>query len=208
MDPLSASYFDRSTVVVARELLGGRLVHEHPDTGRLVGKIVETEAYTEDDPACHASHLQKDPETGAISGRGRGRDLFAPPGTAYVYLIYGRHWLLNVVTEPAGTAGAVLIRAVEPVAGWDAMRTRRERSRDVDLTNGPGKLTEAFGIDDVQHGTSLTDAPLYLAEGRAVDAAQVAQASRIGISKGVERPWRWYVAENPYVSRATPSDQQ
>ena len=208
MDPLSASYFDRSTVVVARDLLGGRLVHEHPDTGRLVGKIVETEAYTEEDPACHASHLRKDPETGAISGCGRGRDLFAPPGTAYVYLIYGRHWLLNVVTEPEGTAGAVLIRAVEPEAGHTFMQEARGVDQEVNLTNGPGKLTEAFGIDDAQHGASLTDAPLYLAEGRAVDAAQVAQSSRIGISKGVERPWRWYVADHPYVSRATPSNQQ
>ena len=202
------SFFDRPTKTVARALLGDVLVHALPTGPRLMGRIVETEAYTEDDPASHAAHLQKDPETGVIAGRGRGRDLFAPPGTAYVYLIYGRHWLLNVVTEPEGTAGAVLIRAVEPVAGRSAMRTRRDRSRDVDLTNGPGKLTEAFGIDDTQHGTSLTDAPLYLAEGAAVDAAQVAQSSRIGISNGVERPWRWYVAGNPYVSRATPSDQR
>jgi DNA-3-methyladenine glycosylase len=202
------SFFDRPTKRVARALLGDVLVHALPTGKRLVGRIVETEAYTEDDPACHAAHLQKDPETGVISGRGRGHDLFAPPGTAYVYLIYGMHWLLNVVTEPEGTAGAVLIRAVEPVAGRSVMRTHRERPRDVDLTNGPGKLTEAFGIDDAQHGTSLTDAPLYLAEGRAVDAAQVAQSSRIGISKGVERPWRWFVAESPYVSPATPSDRQ
>lgn len=209
MEPLSPSFFDRSTVRVARALLGRRLIHEHPESlqGRLVGRIVETEAYTEDDPACHASHLSRDPKTGEITGEGRARDLFAAPGTAYVYLIYGMHWLLNVVTEPRGTAGAVLIRAVEPEAGIDVMKERRSVSRQADLTNGPGKLTEAFGVAEDVHSTDLTAPPLYLAEGPGVDDSTVTQSSRIGISKGVERPWRWYVTENPFVSTGTPSDQ-
>ncbi len=208
MTPLSPSFFNRPTVQVAQDLLGGRLVHEHRDAGRLEGRIVETEAYTEDDPACHASHLSKDPETGVVSGQGRGRDLFAPPGTAYVYLIYGVHWLLNVVTEPEGTAGAVLIRAVEPVSGVDFMHEKRGVQRGVDLTNGPGKLTEAFDVAGDAHKSPLTEPPLYLADGQDVAAHEVACSSRIGISKGVERPWRWYVAENQFVSRGSPSDQQ
>lgn len=207
MSPLPPSFFDRSTVHVARALLGRRLVHEHPSTGPLVGRIVETEAYTEDDPACHASHLSRDPETGEITGQGRGRDLFAAPGTAYVYLIYGMHWLLNVVTEPEGTAGAVLIRAVEPVSGLDVMEERRDVSRRVDLTNGPGKLTDAFGVGEDFHRADLTAPPLYLADGPGVDDSAVEHSSRIGISKAVERQWRWYVAENSFVSRGTPSDQ-
>ncbi|WP_103021175.1 DNA-3-methyladenine glycosylase [Salinibacter altiplanensis] len=205
MEPLPASFFDRSTVSVARDLLGERLVHEAPSGDRRVGRIVETEAYTEDDPACHASHLSRDPKTGAVTGQGRGEDLFAAPGTAYVYLIYGVHWLLNVVTEPKGTAGAVLLRAVEPEEGIDDMQAERGVERRVRLTNGPGKLAEAFEIDGDAHTKSLTAPPLYLAAGEAVDDAQVAQSARIGISKAVERPWRWYVAENRFVSPARPS---
>jgi len=208
MNPLPTSFFDRPTVQVAQDLLGAHLVHKHSEAGRIVGRIVETEAYTENDPACHASHLSKDPETGETSGQGRGRDLFAAPGTAYVYLIYGMHWLLNVVTEPEGTAGAVLIRAVEPQSEIEFMRDVRGVQRDVDLTNGPGKLTNAFGVGGDFHRSDLTEPPLYLAEGPTVVEHEVAQSSRIGISKGVERPWRWFVADNPYVSRATPSNKQ
>jgi len=207
MEPLSSAYFDRPTVAVARDLLGAHLVREHPSAGRLVGRVVETEAYTEDDPACHASHLSRDPETGAVTGQGRGCDLFAPPGTAYVYLIYGIHWLLNVVTEPEGTAGAVLIRAVEPTGGVEFMQSQRGVERTVDLTNGPGKLTDAFGVGDDFHQNELTSPPLYLADGPSVEDDQVDQSARIGISKAVERPWRWYVAANRFVSKGTPSDQ-
>ncbi|MFB6229560.1 MAG: DNA-3-methyladenine glycosylase [Salinibacter sp.] len=207
MEPLPTNFFAESTVSTARHLLGAHLVHEHPAAGRLAGRIVETEAYTEDDPACHASHLSRNPETGTITGQGRGRDLFAAPGTAYVYLIYGVHWLLNVVTEPEGTAGAVLIRAVEPMAGVDIMQEWRSRPT-TDLTNGPGKLTEAFGVDDEQHGMDLTGPPLYLADGEAVPDEEVATSSRIGITKGVERPWRWYVTGSSFVSKGTPSDQK
>ena len=208
MGPLPTSFFDRPTVQVAQDLLGQHLIHDHPEAGRLVGRIVETEAYTEDDPACHASHLSRDPDTGEISGQGRGKDLFAAPGTAYVYLIYGMHWLLNVVTEPEGTAGAVLIRAVEPMFGIEFMRQTRGVQRDIDLTNGPGKLTDAFGVGGDFHEADLTEPPLYLAEGEMVAGQQVASSSRIGISKGVKRHWRWFLVENPYVSRATPSDQR
>lgn len=207
MDPLSTDYFDRSTVAVARDLLGARVVHDHPTAGRLSGRIVETEAYTENDPACHASQLSGDPQVQENGERRRGRDLFAAPGTAYVYLIYGMHWLLNVVTEAEGTAGAVLIRAIEPEEGLDFMTENRGVPRAKDLTNGPGKLTEALDIAGTFHGEILTSPPLYLANGERVEDDTVARSSRIGISKAVDRHWRFYVDDHPYVSRGTPSDQ-
>jgi len=141
-------------------------------------------------------------------GAGRGEDLFAPPGTAYVYLIYGLHWLLNVVTEPEGTAGAVLIRALEPVEGIKRMRLHRPDSirRERDLTNGPGKLTQALGIDDERfHGTDLTGPPLYFAEDDATPP-EIATSSRIGLTRGVDRPWRFFVPDHPFVSPGIPSD--
>lgn len=208
MDPLSLDFFSQPTVTVARALLGRHLVHEHPEGGRLVGRIVETEAYTEDDPACHASHLSYDDQADVVSGEGRGADLFAPPGEAYVYLIYGMHWLLNVVTEPKGTGGAVLIRAVEPVVGEAFMQKKRGTDRrPIELTNGPGKLAEAFDIDDRFHGGDLTSPPLYLADGPLPDQSEIGTSSRIGISKAVERQWRFYLEDHPYVSKAVPSDQ-
>lgn len=205
MEPISASFFNRPTTAVARDLLGTHLVRADATGTRRVGRIVETEAYTENDPACHASEVPRDPETGEPVGDLRGRDLFAAPGTAYVYLIYGIHWLLNVVTEQEGTAGAVLIRAVEPEEGVDAMRAERDVQGRVNLTNGPGKLAEAFGVDGDLHKTKLTGPPLYFADGLSMDDDQVDQSSRIGISKAVDRPWRWYVADNRFVSRGTPS---
>lgn len=205
MDPYSASFFRRSTVEVARSLVGAFLVREDgPD--RRVGRIVETEAYTQDDPACHASSLHN---ANTDSGRrdGRAGDLFAAPGQGYVYLIYGMHWLLNVVTEPEGTAGAVLIRAVEPLEGWTAMRANRGADRrDVELTNGPGKLAEAFGLDDSFHGEDLTTPPLYFVPGDLAEGDVLETSSRIGISKAVERPWRFFIRDHPFVSPATPSN--
>lgn len=207
MKPLSADYFARSTLDVAADLLGKRLIRRvDPDT-LLVGRIVETEAYTEDDPAFHGWGLI-DEETGRLKREGRGIELFGPPGTGYVYLIYGMHWLLNVVTEPEGVGGAVLIRAVEPVHGADRMKTRRPAARRaVQLTNGPGKLTQAFGIDDAFHGADLTAPPLFFTAPDESPSFQIATSSRIGISKGVDRPWRFFIEGHPYVSPATPSDQ-
>lgn len=203
----SADYFRRDTLTVARDLLGDRVVRERAEGAPCVGRIVETEAYTQDDPAFHGWNLY-DSETQSVRREGRAGDLFAAPGQGYVYLIYGMHWLLNVVTEPEGTGGAVLVRAVEPLEGISVMRRHRGADRrDVELTNGPGKLTEAFGVDEAFHGANLTEAPLYFAEGTPPDEEAVAQSSRIGISKGTERPWRFFVEGHPYVSPATPSDQ-
>jgi len=207
MIPFSADHFARPTVAVAQDLLGTVLVHTEAGHMRQAGRIVETEAYTQDDPAFHGWGLY-DEATGTLQKEGRGIALFGAPGTAYVYLIYGLHWLLNVVTEPEGTGGAVLIRAVEPVAGEGVMQQRRAAARRrQDLTNGPGKLTEAFGIDDAFHGTMLTGPPLFFAAPEEPRSFDVATSSRIGISKGVERPWRFFIDGHPYVSPATPSDQ-
>lgn len=207
MDPCSSTFFRRTTVDVAQDLIGARLVHHDPIHGRIIGRIVETEAYTQDDPACHASNLY-DPETDTVNEDGRGADLFARPGRAYVYLIYGMHWMLNVVTEPEGVGGAVLIRAVEPLQGVSAMRERRgDQHSDVDLTNGPGKLAEAYGVDDAYHGTDLTQPPLYFSLGPLRETERIETSSRIGISKAVDREWRFFLEGHPYVSRATPSGQ-
>lgn len=193
---------------MARELLGAHLVHDHPSGQRLAGRIVETEGYTQHDPAFHGWNLY-DEATGTVKREGRGIELFGPPGKAYVYLIYGMYWLLNVVTEPEGTGGAVLIRAVEPVEGAAAMQARRAAARrPVGLTNGPGKLTQAFDVDDAFHTQMLTEPPLYLAPGKSVPDDEVATSSRIGISKGVDRPWRFFIDGHPFVSPGTPSDQR
>lgn len=208
MDPYSADFFTRDTLQVAQDLVGARLVREQPEAGTLVGRIVETEAYTQDDPAFHGWNLY-DPETETLRKDGRGADLFSAPGLGYVYLCYGVHWLLNVVTEPEGTGGAVLVRAVEPVEGVEAMRARRGPDRrETELTNGPGKLTEAFDVDDTFHQTMLTEPPLYFLPGDVSEDETVASSSRIGISKGVERPWRFFVDDHPFVSPATPSAEK
>jgi DNA-3-methyladenine glycosylase len=211
---LDRDFFAGATVEIARELIGYRLVRVENGT-RLSGRIVETEAYTQDDPAFHGWDLWNR-ETGELEKEGRGAALFGPPGTAYVYLCYGVHWLFSVVTEEEGTGGAVLIRAVEPLEGTERMRRRRgeDRSR-VELTNGPGKLSEAFGIDEGFDGRFLDEPELHFerpdgasGEGEFAEDVQIATSSRIGISKAVERPWRFFVQDHPYVSRGTPSDRR
>lgn len=216
-EPLPSEYFARPTLEVAEDLLGAWLVHAPPGGGPLLkGRIVETEGYTQDDPAFHGWGLY-DEEKGTLKKEGRGIELFGPPGEAYVYLIYGTYWLLNVVTEPEDTGGAVLIRAVAPALDDEAARAfmqarRAPAQKDADLTNGPGKLTQAFGIDDAYHGCRLTEPPLYLADdagdGSSTADYDVATSARIGISKGVERPWRFFYDGHPFVSAGTPSDQR
>lgn len=210
MTACSTDFFTRDTLSVARDLVGCHLVREHPTARQrhLVGRIVETEAYTQDDPAFHGWNLY-DSETDTVQLEGRGSDLFSSPGLGYVYLCYGVHWLLNVVTEPEGTGGAVLIRAVEPLEGLASMRERRKAARrDVELTNGPGKLTEAFDVDGAFHQKRLTEPPLYFTEGSLSDGETLGTSSRIGISKGQERPWRFFVEDHPFVSPTTPSAQK
>lgn len=185
---LGANFFDRSVHDVARDLVGCTLLYE----GR-GGVIVETESYDADDPACHAY----------VGLTERTRVLFGPPGRAYVYLSYGIHSLLNAVAEPEGQAAAVLIRALEPTQGIEEMRTRRGDKPDQDLCSGPGKLTEALGIDLSDNEADLTSDPFLLSPPG--DPPAIVASPRIGITKATERPWRFSAAGNPHVSHPRPA---
>ena len=208
MTPLPADYFARPTLEVARDLLNVLLVYDGPE-GRVAGRIVETEGYVHDDPAFHGWKAKFDPAGHVLPG-GKVADLFGPPGRAYVYLIYYTNWLLNVVTEPEGEPGAVLIRALEPVEGEAVMTEHRPKARRrVDLTNGPGKLTQALGVNDgAFHGTDLTRPPLYFAEDGTPPPDRPAVTSRIGISRGADLPYRFFVPGHPFVSPGVPSDER
>jgi DNA-3-methyladenine glycosylase len=188
---VNRKFFDRSVHVVARELIGWRL-----GVGETAGIIVETEAYEASDPACHAY----------IGKTARNEVLFGPPGHAYVYLSYGIHSLLNFVTQPEGTASAVLIRALEPTAGIELMRERRGRNEIEQLCSGPGKLTEALAVDLALNGADLL-APPFVLEPAAGDwkTAEVLTGPRIGITKAADLPWRYSAAGSRYVSRPWPA---
>jgi DNA-3-methyladenine glycosylase len=185
---LERSFFDRSVHDVARELIGCRLFYEGCG-----GTIVETESYDRDDPACHAY----------VGLTARTEILFGPPGYAYVYLSYGIHRLLNAVAEPEGDAAAVLIRALEPTIGLERMRERRGERPDTDLCSGPGKLTGALGIGLERNGADLCADPFVLLAPEG-EAPAVATGPRIGISKAVERPWRFCAAGSRFLSRPSP----
>ena len=193
--PLPARFYDRPTELVARELLGAE-IQCTVDGSTTTARIVETEAYLgPDDPACHA-----------VAGlTPRTAHLFGPPGTAYVYFIYGMYWCFNAVTRERGHGAAVLIRAVHPIGGIDVMRHRRPRvTRDRDLTNGPGKLCLAMGITGIVSGSSLRQGPVVIGKGTPVPDDAVVVTPRIGISRAAEWPMRFLVRNDPYVS-ATPS---
>lgn len=188
--PLDDAFFDRSVHDVARDLVGCGLRF-----GGAGGVIVEVESYHADDPACHAY----------IGRTRRNAVLFDRPGLAYVYFSYGVHNLLNAVCEPPGSAAAVLIRAIEPLWGFDAMNERRGRSRPRELCSGPGKLTEAIGVELRHNGTSLLEPPFELtARAGGWERVEVVSAPRIGISRGVEYPWRFCAAGSAFLSRPLP----
>jgi DNA-3-methyladenine glycosylase len=186
---LGADFFDRPVHDVARDLVGCTLLYE--DRG---GIVVETESYEADDPACHAY----------VGLTERTRVLFGPPGRAYVYLSYGIHSLLNAVAEPEGEAAAVLIRALQPTHGLEEMRARRGGKPDLELCNGPGKLTEALGIDLSDNEADLSCEPFLLTAPEG-DRPPIIAGPRIGITKAVDRPWRFRAAGNRYVSRPRPA---
>ena len=186
---LGVEFFSRSVHAVAHALIGCRLFYDGCG-----GTIVETESYERDDPACHA-----------YAGlTGRTEVLFGPPGRAYVYLSYGIHSLLNAVTEPEGEAAAVLIRALEPSAGVEEMRARRGERADADLCSGPGKLTEALGIGLGANGADLSTDPFLLLPPESEWRGQVITGPRVGITKAVDRPCRFSLADSPFVSRPRP----
>jgi len=197
---LSRDFYDRPTLDVARDLLGKVLVHRHRFV-RTSGLIVEVEAYIgESDPACHA----------APGPTARNQPLYGPPGFSYVYLNYGIHALVNVVTEPQDSPAAVLIRALDPLEGMPTMQRRRaremkgRRSRptrlaDYELCRGPGNLTMAMGITLRENRTDLTGDRLFV-EDQQLTIGPIAWGPRIGIRVGADRPWRAYLEGHAAVS--------
>ena len=187
---LERRFFERYTPNVAKALLGTALVRR-VDGERLSGTIVETEAY----------RGKRDPASHAFRGRtARNAVMFEQAGHAYVYFAYGSNWCLNITTEPAGTPGAVLIRAIEPKEGLEAMAKNR-RGATGHLTDGPGRLTQALGIDANFDGEDfVTSSRLFLEYGRSIGKTGV--SPRVGISRGTSYMWRFFVIGNAFVSRA------
>jgi DNA-3-methyladenine glycosylase len=188
---LPRSFYARSPLVVARDLIG-RVLVRHAGGELLAGIIVEVEAYAgERDPASHAWRGETP----------RNRVMFGAPGHAYIYVSYGMHHCLNVVTGRAGEASAVLVRALEPIAGLDRMAGRRGVDDPVRFMRGPGCVGQALGLTIAQNGTDLTRGPL-----RILDLPPerrgfaIARSPRIGIRRGIDRRWRWLLAGHPAVS--------
>ena len=190
MTALPADFYTRPVTDVAHDLIGCELLVEG-----VGGVIVEAEAYHEREPACHA-HVGLTPRTAT---------LFGPPGHAYVYLSYGVHNLVNAVCEPEGVGAAVLIRALEPRWGIEAMVARRGLDEPRLLCAGPGRLSQALGIDLSLNGRPLDRPPLELRAPTAADQpAEVVAAPRIGITRAVELPWRYCLQGSRHLSRALP----
>lgn len=187
---ISRSFYARNSKIVAKELLGKILVHKTVE-GICKGRIVETEAYLgkNDSGATGFRKVKSIPEI-----------LLGPPGHAFVYFTYGNHWMFNVIaTEKIGKPGAVLIRAIEPLEGIKLMKKRRGVNDIKNLTNGPGKLTRAFGIEKRHNGLDLTRGNLFIEESD--DKFEIVNTTRIGLSKGKEKLLRFYVKDNEFVSR-------
>ena len=181
------AFYARPVLEVARDLIGCVVSHDGS-----AGVIVETEAYHDSEPACHAF----------VGLTPRTRTLFGRPGIAYVYRSYGIHALLNAVSEPEGIGAAVLIRALEPLSGIELMRDRRRVEPVLALCSGPGKLTQALGIELELNGSDLTSGPIVIS-GRAASWREVGISvdRRVGVTKAAELPWRFCVTGNRYVSR-------
>ena len=190
MKILPRSFYARGTAAVARELLGKYLIRRYRGK-KLIGRIVETEAYLENDPASHA--FRRTP---------RSEPMFGDPGHAYVYFIYGNHYRLNFVTERSGKAGAVLIRALEPINPDTKVSVKKNGNRDLSRgmsMTGPGRLTKALKIDKRFNRADLTKGDLVVAKGKDVKFA-VVRSKRIGISKASSRLLRFNIKGNPFVS--------
>jgi len=184
---LKPSFYNRPVLEVAPELIGCVVTH-----GETSGAIVEAEAYHESEPASH----------GFIGLRPRTEVLFGPPGRAYVYRSYGVHALLNAVCEPDGVGAGVLIRALQPLTGVGLMRRRRGLQRERDLCSGPGKLTQALGIELDDNGVDLLRGPIVISSRPpAWRDIEVVADRRIGITRAVELPWRFTAAGSRFVSR-------
>ncbi|AOY76292.1 DNA-3-methyladenine glycosylase [Clostridium formicaceticum] len=203
MKKLTKAFYHRPTLEVSKDLLGKFLVHQI-GVDRYVGKIVEVEAYIgEIDKACHAYNNKV---------TNRTKVLYDPPGTAYVYLIYGMYYCFNVVTEEAGKAAAVLIRAVEPIEGLEKMVENRYKKKIneitkkqlINLTNGPGKLCMAMNITKNNNGMDLFNDELYIIEDKETSSFDTMTTTRINIDyaeEAIDFPWRFYIKDSSYVSK-------
>lgn len=188
-DPLD-KLLNRPAEIAAARLLGCHLIREI-DGQQLVGRIVEVEAYSQEDVASH-SYRGQTPRT---------KVMFGPPGFLYVYFTYGMHYCCNVVVGPSGHGSAVLIRALEPISGQEAMSQHRRGLSGAALTNGPAKLCQALQIDRALNGHDLRLEPLQLLIEPPINQDDIVQTTRIGISRGQDVPWRFYIRGNPYVSK-------
>ena len=195
--PVPRQFFLDPPELVAPQLLG-KLLARRTSAGWLAGRIVEVEAYL-------GPHITATPDPAAHSFRGvteRNRVMFGPPGHAYVYFIYGMYDCLNIVCEPEGIAGCVLIRALEPLCGIDRMRARRPTAkREEDLANGPGKLTRALGIKISHNGADVTKGPITIHAPEHIEPFEIAISPRIGITKSADLPLRFFIKGNRCVSR-------
>jgi DNA-3-methyladenine glycosylase len=197
MKKLPRDFYTRSKVLeVARDLLGKKLVVPAKNGSRVAGIIVETEAYR--GPEDRASH--------AYNGRrtNRTETMYAIGGTAYVYFVYGMYNQFNVVTNVEDVPHAILVRAVEPSEGLDIMRRRRPRRSEYELTSGPGRLCLALGIDRQLDKADLLGERVWIEEGVSISPRQIARGPRVGIDYAeswIEKPWRFWVRDNPFVSR-------
>ena len=196
MERLGPDFFELPTLVLAEQLLGKIFVRNEGPGGLLLkGRIVETEAYLgHGDEASHA-------------WRGmtrRNRAMFGPPGTLYIYFSYGCHYMANIVSEQEGTAGAVLLRAMEPVEGIERMSANRRTGDPFSLLSGPGKLTQALGIGPDLYAEPLSGQRCWIEDAPGLPPEMIGTSTRIGISRSTHLPWRKFVAGSPHVSK-TPS---
>ena len=197
MRKLAREFYTRAdTLQIARDLLGKTLVVPNSEGKRVSGMIVETEAYCGvEDKAAHSYGNRRTKRT---------ETMFAGGGTVYIFFIYGMYYQFNVVAGQIGTPHAVLIRAVEPVEGIEMMRTRRGQMKDTNLTSGPGKLCIAFGIDKTFNDEDLLGGRVWLEDGAAIPPDEIACGKRVGIDYAeeyAEKPWRFWLKNNSFVSR-------
>jgi DNA-3-methyladenine glycosylase len=192
MKRLGSDFYEVPTLLLAERLLGKIFVHSRGPGQLMKGRIVETEAYLgENDQASHA-WKGKTP---------RNEVMFGPPGTLYIYFAYGCHYMANIVSEPEGSSGAVLLRAMEPVEGIKQMQESRQTQVLTSLMSGPGKLTQALGIGPELYGESLLGQTCWLEEGPELAAEMIGTSPRIGISRSTGLPWRKFVTGSLHVSQ-------
>lgn len=185
---LPQSFFTKNAPELARELLGCKLVHETAG-GITAGMIVETEAYSQEDAASHSYKGETE----------RTKVMFGPAGHTYIYFTYGMHYCFNVVSGSEGHGQGVLIRALQPVEGIEIMKSRRNREDEKELCNGPAKLVQAMGITKADYGKPLFEGNLYIQPRERT--VPISSGPRIGITQAIDVPWRYWITDNPYISR-------